>query len=319
MTEVTITTTDGQSSIAGRTLKIVKISGQLDESNVDQKIQDVYKLLEETPKNLDLIFDLEELEYMNSKSIGYLTDLYGKITENGGKVALAKAKPNIQDILQVVGLTQLVQIFDSIELAKQEISGGTATAPDLSNSNESVAQIQQQNAAQPQDAQVIQPEAIQPTPGVNPQVQPIEQTQPPAPVNQELTQQTIQQPQQTAEQSPQVQANIEPTQTPQVESVQPTHSQQEQVLQQSTPPATEPETNNNLISDEPLISQNTEQQATPTVQPTMEQQNPIAPQQTQPTVHPPQSNQENTAQQGQAAPQQNQNTDNPEGTFNLSA
>ncbi|MFA6917300.1 MAG: STAS domain-containing protein [Candidatus Gracilibacteria bacterium] len=122
MTDVTITIED-LAGTADKKLKVVHVSGQLDESNVDEKIKEVYKTLEANPQNLSLIFDFENLEYMNSKSIGYLTDIYGKITEKGGKVAITKAKPNIADILQVVGLTQLIQLFDTTDAAKTALLG----------------------------------------------------------------------------------------------------------------------------------------------------------------------------------------------------
>lgn len=121
MTDVRITIEDLPND-ANKNIKVIHIGGQLDESNVDEKIQEIYKLLEANPQNLSLVFDLENLEYMNSKSIGYLTDIYGKVTEGGGKVALAKARPNIADILQVVGLTQLIQSFDSIDAAKAALA-----------------------------------------------------------------------------------------------------------------------------------------------------------------------------------------------------
>ncbi|MFA5948107.1 MAG: STAS domain-containing protein [Candidatus Gracilibacteria bacterium] len=121
MTEVTITIEDSQSPVADKKLKIVHISGQLDESNVDEKIQMIYKLLEEIPQNLTIIMDFENLTYMNSKSIGYLTDLYGKLNETNGKIVIAKAKPNILDILQVVGLAQLIPCFDSTDMAKASL------------------------------------------------------------------------------------------------------------------------------------------------------------------------------------------------------
>lgn len=125
MTEANIVIED----IAGlnKVVKNIRISGQLDESNVDEKIQTIYKIFETNPKGVNIIFDLENLDYMNSKSIGYLTDLYGKVTENGGTVAIAKAKPNITDILQVVGLTQLIKTFDSGEEAKKYISETATT------------------------------------------------------------------------------------------------------------------------------------------------------------------------------------------------
>ena len=134
MTEATITVEDlGE-------IKIAHIGGQLDESNIDEKVKDLYKVIEENPKGLNLIFDLEKLEYMNSKSIGYLTDLYGKVTETGGKVAIASAKANIVDILQVVGLTQLIETFDSMEAAKMSLqSTEAAPTPEAAPPPEGVA------------------------------------------------------------------------------------------------------------------------------------------------------------------------------------
>jgi len=117
MTEATIQIDDLQPAIPNKTVKIVRISGQLDESNVDEKMQEVYQVVESTPSKLNLIFNLEGLDYMNSKSIGYITDIYGKITENGGQIAITSAKANILDILQVVGLTQLIQTFDTTQEA----------------------------------------------------------------------------------------------------------------------------------------------------------------------------------------------------------
>lgn len=120
-TPVTLTIDDVQSD-AGLLIKIIKIVGQLDESNVDEESKKVYELIEKNPSKLNLILDLEGLDYMNSKSIGYLTDWYGKVYENGGKVVIAKAKPNILDILEVVGLSQLIKNFPTVEESKAGLS-----------------------------------------------------------------------------------------------------------------------------------------------------------------------------------------------------
>ena len=121
-TPATITIEDVESSSPDMTVKLVKFAGQLDESNVDEKAKKIYDLIEQVPNNLNLILDLSELEYMNSKSIGYLTDWYGKVYENGGKIVIAQTRPNILDILQVVGLTQLIKTFPTIDEAKFAIS-----------------------------------------------------------------------------------------------------------------------------------------------------------------------------------------------------
>ncbi|MFA4890828.1 MAG: STAS domain-containing protein [Candidatus Gracilibacteria bacterium] len=107
---------------------LLTVSGQLDESNVDDKAKEVYKVFEDNPGKLSLIFDFAGLEYMNSKSIGYLTDWYGKIKEKGGELIIARTKPNITDILQVVGLTQLIKTYESLDEAKQALSTAASTA-----------------------------------------------------------------------------------------------------------------------------------------------------------------------------------------------
>lgn len=121
-TPANISIEDVETSDEKMTVKLIKFSGQLDESNVDEKAQVIYDLIDQNPKNLNLIFDFADLEYMNSKSIGYLTDWYGKAYENGGKIVIAKARPNILDILQVVGLTQLIKTYPTIEEAKFAIT-----------------------------------------------------------------------------------------------------------------------------------------------------------------------------------------------------
>lgn len=118
MTVATIAIEDLASDKADRTVKIVKVSGQLDESNVDEQSKTIYQLIEANPKNLFLIFDFSGLEYLNSKAIGYLTDWYGKISAEGGKICIAMAKDNIVDILQVVGLTQLIPCYKTLDEAK---------------------------------------------------------------------------------------------------------------------------------------------------------------------------------------------------------
>ncbi|KKR06983.1 MAG: hypothetical protein UT33_C0006G0059 [Candidatus Peregrinibacteria bacterium GW2011_GWC2_39_14] len=130
MTEVNITIEDVQTGKENTFVKLVTIAGQLDESNVDEKSTMIYELISKTPANLSLIFNLENLEYMNSKSIGYLTDWYGKISSANGKMVIVKAKPNVADVLQVVGLTQLIPIFNSLEEAKFAVLNDTPATPE---------------------------------------------------------------------------------------------------------------------------------------------------------------------------------------------
>jgi anti-anti-sigma factor len=122
MPQVQITIEDLADMPGGKIVKIVRVVGQLDESNVDEEAKQIYTLIESVPQGLNLIFDLSGLEYMNSKSIGYLTDWYSKVSATAGRVVIAAARDNILDILQVVGLTQLVSAYATLEEAKLALS-----------------------------------------------------------------------------------------------------------------------------------------------------------------------------------------------------
>lgn len=118
MADITFTTSDLISTSTGKTVKVVTLAGQMDESNVDELAPKVYQLLTDSPDETGYIFDLENLVYMNSKSIGYLTDWYSKIKEKGGDMVLAKLSSNVQDVLSVVGLTRIVPVAQTMEEAK---------------------------------------------------------------------------------------------------------------------------------------------------------------------------------------------------------
>ena len=120
MTFVNVTVSDlvSQGSLPA---KLVKVKGQLDESNVDEQAKGLYEVIEQNSEGVNLVFDFSELEYMNSKSIGYLTDWYGKVNALGGKIIIAAARENIVDILQVVGRTQLIPCVGSLEEAKMQV------------------------------------------------------------------------------------------------------------------------------------------------------------------------------------------------------
>lgn len=98
-------------------IKVIYISGQLHESNIDEKIQEIYNILEKVPQGLKLIIDFENLNYINSKAIGYFIDINEKVTNAKGKFAISGAKANVLDVLQVVGLTEYCKTYENIQEA----------------------------------------------------------------------------------------------------------------------------------------------------------------------------------------------------------
>jgi len=121
MSESSVTIEPIEAKKEGATARLIHVSGALDESNIDNRAQELYKLLEQYPKNLFLIFDLEKLDYMNSKTIGYITDWSSKISTAGGKMVLAHAPRNILDILETVGILTLIPAYPTVEEALKHL------------------------------------------------------------------------------------------------------------------------------------------------------------------------------------------------------
>jgi len=110
----------------GSNAKHVSFVGQLDETNVDSEAQKVYQVINEMMPPF-LILDFTGLEYMNSKSIGYVTDWYTQAMGKQGSIAIVNPPANILDILKVVGITQIMQVYSTLEEAQAALSsaGGT--------------------------------------------------------------------------------------------------------------------------------------------------------------------------------------------------
>ncbi len=112
---------------AGKIIKLIGFEGQLDETNVDSEAKKVYQVITEMAEP-NLLLDLSGLEYMNSKSIGYLTDWYSQVTAKNGKIVIARPRANILDILKVVGITQIINTHENVDEAKATFSGDAAPA-----------------------------------------------------------------------------------------------------------------------------------------------------------------------------------------------
>jgi stage II sporulation protein AA (anti-sigma F factor antagonist) len=121
MSDVQINVSPLEGAPEGVKAYTVSIQGQLDETNVDEQSKVIYDLLEKEGANISIVLDLSGLTYMNSKSIGYLTDWYTKVNEAGGKLVLSGAQDNVLDVLTVVGITNLIQHYPSTDEAKHAI------------------------------------------------------------------------------------------------------------------------------------------------------------------------------------------------------
>jgi len=93
---------------------VLLFKGELDETNADKTFEKVYKELNKVKEPKKIIFDFKGLQYLNSKSIWYLADIFSKVvdednsTENSLKII--NAQESVYDVLELVWLTSIMPI-----------------------------------------------------------------------------------------------------------------------------------------------------------------------------------------------------------------
>ncbi|OIP53149.1 hypothetical protein AUK10_02740 [Candidatus Gracilibacteria bacterium CG2_30_37_12] len=97
-------------------VEIFEFHGELDETNADKTFTAVYNTIGDfTGKKI--IFNLSGLKYLNSKSIGYIADIFSNIEDGNGTMYITNMTEEVKDTLELVGITSIISIADTEEEA----------------------------------------------------------------------------------------------------------------------------------------------------------------------------------------------------------
>jgi anti-anti-sigma factor len=102
-------------------IKIFTFKWELDETNVDTTFSGIITEIGNFAHSRTL-FDLKELTYLNSKSIGYMADIAQRTEDGGGIFALCNLSSEVHDTLDLVWITSIVPIYESSDTAIIELS-----------------------------------------------------------------------------------------------------------------------------------------------------------------------------------------------------
>ncbi|MBW7954882.1 STAS domain-containing protein [Candidatus Gracilibacteria bacterium] len=100
---------------------IYEFAGELDETNADKTFGDLYKAIGDF-SNKKIIFNFKNLKYLNSKSIGYIADIYTNIEENESQMYISNCDEGVKDVLELVGITTIVPTVDTLKEAIDSLS-----------------------------------------------------------------------------------------------------------------------------------------------------------------------------------------------------
>ena len=95
---------------------VIHMSGEVDVSNLPELEGIVNPLVQDTSATV-FILDAEGLEFIDSKVVGYMAYLYTTLSKAGRKIVFAQTNSTINDILTLVGLTNIVSSYPTIDEA----------------------------------------------------------------------------------------------------------------------------------------------------------------------------------------------------------
>lgn len=90
----------------------IKLSGEIDQSNIAEKIAPVTAQVETMPTGSVLALDFSELTYINSTFIGSLAGWHRILQAKQGHIRLSHLTEEVKEILTLVGLINVLEIAD---------------------------------------------------------------------------------------------------------------------------------------------------------------------------------------------------------------
>ena len=93
--------------------QVVEFDGEIDKSTIEYVISELTSAVQECTHHA-MLFDLSGLTFINSEGIGLLTALDMKLVKKEKVLLLASPKPNVADVMKLIGLHKLIPTFSDI-------------------------------------------------------------------------------------------------------------------------------------------------------------------------------------------------------------
>ena len=94
--------------------KVLVFKGEFDESVLESLKAQLDPLLNDA--NIQaLVLNFHDLEFINSKGIGFLVSMHTHLTKDGRKMLMADAQQAVMDVVSLVGLTTIIPYFATVD------------------------------------------------------------------------------------------------------------------------------------------------------------------------------------------------------------
>lgn len=108
------------------TVQLIRIRGHVDAHTAPRLEEAIARLQERNCHQV--VLDLEQLTYISSAGLGVLTGTLGTFRERGGDLKLARTPEKVYRVLDLLGFTRLLELFDTTDDAIAAFEPAPASA-----------------------------------------------------------------------------------------------------------------------------------------------------------------------------------------------
>jgi anti-anti-sigma factor len=98
---------------------VIVISGRMDAEGCRAIESELWSAIRAYPR-ANIAIDINEVDAISSYAVGLLVEACGTVTDNGGKMALAKPQPQVYETLYLNGADVVIPIYESYQQALKE-------------------------------------------------------------------------------------------------------------------------------------------------------------------------------------------------------
>jgi anti-anti-sigma factor len=92
---------------------VVTFDGDLDKLGLESVREQIDDLAEKLATRY-LVYDFTDLNFINSESIGYLITVHYRLIKKDKLLAVVHASDHVKDVLQVIGISEMVGVYDDM-------------------------------------------------------------------------------------------------------------------------------------------------------------------------------------------------------------
>ncbi len=88
----------------------VKFNGDIDHHSSEEiRLRIDREIINKNPKGI--LFDMEQVSFMDSSGIGVLIGRYKLIANNGGRASMINVRPEVMRLCKICGLQKIIKIY----------------------------------------------------------------------------------------------------------------------------------------------------------------------------------------------------------------